>query len=248
MGEVRVLGGAVTPVGLGDAEVLQQRLRAQEPRRQGDGRDAVRPQLGRLRDGQPDHRRLRHVVEEGAAVAGGVAVGDLHDQAALAGDHEGQRVPAGDHVGLHRPAHEEQALVQVLLPHRVFPVGERVAAPDGVDQDVEPAVLLRRDPRHEGPHLFRVAVVGADRDAHASGGGDLLGRLLDGLGAVEVGAPCSAAAARHVDGRAGDSELDGDSPPTAPGAARDQRDLSGELSCLRRHLFSRSSSGFTRWR
>src|SRR5690606_3688994 len=63
VGEVRILGDGVPPVLLGDAEVVEDRLRAQETRRDGHGGDPVRLQLGGLREGQADHRGLRDVVE-----------------------------------------------------------------------------------------------------------------------------------------------------------------------------------------
>jgi hypothetical protein len=79
-------------------------------------------------------------------------------KAVLASHHQRQREPAGDHMGLHRLPQQAQAGLQVLLPQGVLPVGQRITAPDGVHQDVEPAVLLPADPAGQGAHLLGAAV------------------------------------------------------------------------------------------
>lgn len=232
---MRVAGRALAPVGLGHSEAFQHGLRAQEPGRDGHGRDAVRPELSRLGDGEADNRGLRQVVEESAPIPVRVAVGDLHDEAALTGDHEGERVPAGDDVGLHRLPQEPQSGLQVLFPHGVFPVGQRVATPYGVDQDVEPTVLFGGDPVDEDPDLLGAAVVGADGDAVAARGGDQFRGFLDGFRAVHVGTPGLAAAAGDVHRRTCGAEFDGDASSASPCAAGDQGHLSGQRTCVGLH-------------
>jgi hypothetical protein len=76
-------------------------------------------------------------------------------------------------------------------------------------------------------------VVHLQRDPAAAGGGDQLGGLLDGLGAVHRGAPVPGAAAGDVDGGAGGAQLDGDSSACSPRGAGDDGDLSdeGSVSC-----------------
>ena len=109
------------------------------------------------------------------------------------------------------------------------------AAPDVVDQHVEPA-LLGVDPGDQVADLLGHQVVDPDRDAGAAGRGDQLGGLLDGLRPVHLGAAGPAAAPGGVDGGAGRAELHGDLPTGAPGRPGDQRDLSCQrcVSCLRR--------------
>src|SRR5262249_3000403 len=117
---------------------------------------------------------------------------------------------------------------QVLLPQGVRPVGQRVAAPHAVDQDVQPSVLLRRDLIDQRTDLLRAAVVDADRDTCTAGCSDLISRLLDGLRTVQVGTTGRAAAAGNVHSGTRDPEFNGDSPPSASGASCDQGDLPGK--------------------
>ena len=51
-------------------------------------------------------------------------------------------VPAGDEVGLDGVAQQRDAVGEVVLPERGVPLGEGIAAPDVVDEDVEAAVVV----------------------------------------------------------------------------------------------------------
>ena len=105
------------------------------------------------------------------------------------------------------------------------PVGQVVAAPHAVDEQVEPAVLLGRDARGERADLRGIGVVGGGEDRRAAGVGDERGGLLERLGAVHRRAPAARAAAGDVDGGAGGAELDGDGAAAAARGAGDDRDM-----------------------
>ena len=74
-------------------------------------------------------------------------------------------------MGVDRLAQQRETGVEVLLPQRVLPVGQRVAAPDAVHEHVEPAVL-GLDPLDQRADLLRVAVI----DAHSDRAGTLAAR------------------------------------------------------------------------
>ena len=221
----------VAPVGLGDAEGLEHHLRAQPARGQREGGGAVRLEVLRLGEREPDDRRLGEVVEGVDAVVDGVVlrgpVGHLDHQAARVADQQRERVVAGDQVGLDGEVEQPQAVGEVVLPDRRVPLEELLAAPDVVDEHVEPALLVV-DAAHERLDLGGLEVVGRDGDALASGGGDELRRLLDRLRAVVLRAGGARAAAGAVDGGAGLAERDGDAAAGAAGRAGDERDR-----CLR---------------
>ena len=67
--EVRVRRDRVAPGVRGHAEVIEHRLRAQEPGRERERGDAVRAQVRGLAEREPDRGRLDEVVGERAAVA-----------------------------------------------------------------------------------------------------------------------------------------------------------------------------------
>ena len=73
-----------------------------------------------------------------------------------------------------------QPVVEVVLPHRLVPLEQLLAAPDVVDQHVEPA-LLGVDALDQRPHLLGHEVVDPHGDAPAARRGDQLGGLLDRL-------------------------------------------------------------------
>jgi len=200
---------------------------AQESRRDGDRGDAVRAELLGLGQSEAVDCGLDQVVAEAAAVVGTVAVGDLHDQAAVVFEHERDGLLAGDQVRHHGSVPQSLDLVQVEFPERCVPFGERVPAPHVVDDYVE-AGLLGADAGDEGRDVLGSAVVAPDRDAGAAGGGDQVGGVLDGLGAVHVGAGGAGGAAGDVDGGAGGAELGGDATPGAAGCAGHEGDLPGQ--------------------
>ena len=78
----------------------------------------------------------------GVVVAG--AVGHLDDQPAGLADQQRQREVAGDQVRVDRQAQHPQPLLEVVLPHRRVPLEQQLAAPDVVDQHVEPPAARRR--------------------------------------------------------------------------------------------------------
>jgi hypothetical protein len=86
-------------------------------------------------------------------------------------------------------------------------------------------VVIGVDALDELVDLLRVEVIGGNGDALPPGLVDQLGRLLDRLGAVVLGALRAGAAARAVDRRPGLTQRDGDAPAGAAGGAGDQRDL-----------------------
>ena len=165
--EVRVLRRRVAPVRLGHAEVVEHRLRAQEARasaRPPSRRAGAGPRPSR---GEPDDRGLHEVVEEVAAVVGGVAVGDLDDQPLPALDHQRRGVVAGDDVRVDGALAASAARSPSECSQNGLPqTGERVAAPDVVDQQVQPA-LLAPDALDERRDLLRHGVVDLHGDADA---------------------------------------------------------------------------------
>ena len=71
---------------------------------------------------------------------------------------------------LDRALEDGEALDRIQLPERCPPLGEVVAAPDVVDQDVEPPGLLL-DAGEELLDLIGLQVIGLDRNAPAARGG-----------------------------------------------------------------------------
>ncbi len=225
MGEVGILACGVAPVVLADAEVVEHRLRAQESRRHGERGDPAAAQLAGHGEGEPDHRDLHQVVEKVAPVVGAEAVGHLDDEPAAALHHERYAPAAGDDVGMDGTLEHGEPLVEVELPEAPAPLGERVAAPDVVDQDVEAALLVAH-PLEERAHLVLPRVVHPGVDAVAAVRGDELRRLFDGLGPVLAARrPAAYAPAGAVDRGPGFPQHAGDAAPGAAGGAGDHRDL-----------------------
>ena len=220
--------GRVAPVGLRDAERVEHHLRAQPARRERDGGRAVGREVLGLGEREPDDRGLGEVVERVDPVGGGVVlrgpVGHLDHEAARVADQQRQRVMAGDQVRLDREVEQVKSVGEVVLPDRRVPLEQPLAAPDVVDEHVEPALLLL-DALDQRRDLLGHEVVGRDGDAAAAGLGDELGGLLDRLRAVVLRAGGARAAAGAVDGGAGLAERDGDPAPGAAGRAGDEGDL-----------------------
>ena len=225
LGEQRVGLGRVAPVGLGDPEVLQDVLGTQEAGRQGQGGDARAPEVPGHGVSQAQHRRLDHVVQDLAAIAVAQAVGDLQHQSALLLDHHRQGVTRGDQVADQGLVEQGADGADVEAPDLGIPVDHPVAAPDVVDQHVQPA-LLGLDAGDERLHLRLVLVIDPDGVGGPAGGFDQFGGLLDDLRASRGRDPAPAGAARAIDYRPGPAELDGDAATCAPGGAGDQGDLS----------------------
>ena len=193
------------------------------------------PRSLRVRPGHAVHRHLGEVVERVdpvvVGVVGGGAVGHLDEEAARAFEHQRQGVVRGDQVGVDGEPEEAEAVREVVLPDRLVPLEEPLAAPDVVDEDVEPA-RLRPDPRDERRDRLRVEVVDGDGGGTPARGRDQLGGLLDRLGAVVFGARRPRRAAGDIDRRAGGAELGGDAAAGAAGGAGDERDASGQVHGL----------------
>jgi len=133
-------------------------------------------------------------------------------------------------VGTHGVTLHLETVGQRVLPERARPARQRVTAPERVDEQVEPPLLLLLDARHERGHLLDLGVVDTDGDPAATGGVDQLGRLVDALGALHWRRRLARGASRAVDGRTAGAELDGDAASRTPGRARNERDGSFEVS------------------
>ncbi|MGX1365474.1 hypothetical protein RKD19_000833 [Streptomyces canus] len=199
-----------------------------QPGGEREGGGAARAEFVAQGERHADDGRLGEVVEEGVAVVLAVvgvgSVGHLDDQTAGPAQQQGQGVVAGDRVRVDREPEQPEAVFEVVLPHRGVPPEEVLAAPDVVDEDVE-AVLLVADAVDERADLGRVQVVGGYGDAVAAGRGDEVDGVLDGLGAVVVGAAGAGAASGDVDGGARRPQFHGDPAARSPGGSGDQRDL-----------------------
>ena len=123
--------------------------------------------------------------------------------------------------------HHREALLGVDLPERLAPFGQRVAAPDVVDQDVENAVVGAHA-IEQLDHRLLLGVVDALRDPGPARGGHQLGGFLDGLRSLRVDLAAAAAAAGAVDGGARFAESARDAAPGAARRAGHQRDLAPE--------------------
>ena len=119
-----------------------------------------------------------------------------------------------------------QTVVEGVLPERLGPVGQVVTAPDVVDQQVEPPVLLGAHLLDESLDIGGDRVIGPDRDAAPARRGHPLGRLFDRLGPIDLGPDLPRAPAAAVDRRSRCAELDRDGAAGATGGTGDDRDLS----------------------
>ena len=184
-------------------------------------------QIGRHGVGEPDDGVLGQVVEQIAAVPEGVAVGDLDNQSGVLFDHERCSVPAGDDVAVDRSLEQFEPLGAGKLPKGQSPLGECVATPDVVHQDVQSAVV-RADAREKPLNLRLHGVVGADRDAAAARRGDHLRGFLDRFGPSGGGGTPAHAPARAVDGGASGPQHAGDPAAGAAGGPRDDGHLAAQ--------------------
>src|SRR5262245_36507118 len=170
--EVLVLARALEPVVLRHAEVVQDGFGSKEAGSERERRDAMRLQLGRLCLREADDRRLGEVVEEAAAIVLADPVGDFDYQPSAATNHEGRSSVAGDDVGLDRLSEQREPVLERVLPERHRPLGERIATPDVVDEDVELPAVFALDARQQLVDLVWVAVIDQDGDAVSAGGTD----------------------------------------------------------------------------
>src|SRR4029450_9899021 len=173
---------------------------------------------------------LRQVVEDGATVIGvelGVAVGDLDHETARVSDQQRDRSMAPDDVRVDRKSQDGQARVEIVVPHLVVPTGQEVAAPDGVDEDVETAAL-GFDARDQLSHLRRLEVVADDRDDIPSAPCGASGHLLNRLRPIDLGSAVFAATSGGVDDRPGGGQLDRESTTRTASRTGDEGSSSGE--------------------
>src|SRR5919205_871920 len=128
-------------------------------------------QLHRLREREPDYRRLDEIVEEATAVTCSHAVGYLQDQAALAAHHERGGVVARDNVRLDPLPQHGDPVFERELPERRVELRQGFPTPDVVDEHVEPTVLLFFDALKEPAYLLGTGVI------HPHGDGPTTSRL-----------------------------------------------------------------------
>ena len=128
-----------------------------------------------------------------------------------------------DQVRMHAELQHAQPVRQVVLPHRRVPLLEVLAAPDVVDEDVEPA-LVGADPIDELRHVAGNEMIESHRDASAAGRADERRGFFDGLGAVVLGASIARAPPRHIHDRARRPEFHCNPSPGASRRSRDQCD------------------------
>src|SRR5262245_28701870 len=95
----------------------------------------------------------------------------------------------------------EQAVLERMLPQRTSPFGERVAAPDIIDQDVEMAVV-RPNSFSERADLVGHRVIRLDGDSDSAARRHKLGGFVDGLGPGSGRRPTTDTSSRAVHGRA----------------------------------------------
>ena len=205
------------PVGRPDARALDHGVRVD-----GVHADPVRAALLREAAREMERRGLRRRV--GGGVGAGderVLRGDEDDRAAASLlDQDPEGLPRGEEV----PAGEHRVVQLPLLERRLGDRRARGEARRG-DEDVEPAVLEHRAPRHLGDRvLARHVAVHRERPPKAVRRADLLGDLCRAVG-VEVGDDDVGAARREHPGR-------GTADPAR--AAGDHRDTAGELAARRR--------------
>ena len=105
----------------------------------------MRRQILGMRPRHAGHRRLGEIVEGREPIVVGIvlgrAVGHLDQQAARALDQQRQGVMRGDQMRIDAEPQHAQAVLEIMLPDRLVPLEQLFAAPDVVDEDVEPALL-----------------------------------------------------------------------------------------------------------
>ena len=104
-----------------------------------------------------------------------------------------------------------------VLPERLSELGERIASPHIVDENVQ-AALLPADPLEELLDLLRPRVVDTHVDAFAAPLGDMLGGLFDRFRPAFCRRFAANAATGAVDGSSGLTERARDPAPRASGA------------------------------
>src|SRR5690606_34472867 len=129
---------------------------------------------------------------------------------------------------------QAKPVLQIMVPDRLVPFEQRLAAPDVVDQNVE-AALFGADARDEGAYFIGHEVIGRDGDALAAERGHEFGALFDRLRALVFGGSLPRRPSGDIDGGAGRAEFRRDAAPGAARRPRDQGDLAVEIL---RHVVS----------
>src|SRR5262249_38260910 len=145
--------------------------------------------------------------------------------------HERRAIAAGHDVRPDRALEHRQSFVERKLPEGLSPLRERIAAPDVVDEDVEPPFIAPYA-LEQGRDFLLAGVIDAHRDPAATVRSDHLRRLIDGLGAPRSGPRAARAATGAVHGRTGLAEHARDATTGTAGGAGDD----GDLSLEGRHL------------
>src|SRR5699024_9480342 len=152
---------------------------AQEAGRDAQCGDVVWGKLVRQALRNPHDGRLDEVVRQIGSVGRVVlAVTDLNHQAVRALEYQRYGQMARDQMGLDSIANDGQRGIERVLPDRLTPADEVVAAPDIVHEHVQSAVL-GANAVDERCNVVRVIVVASYGDSHATGSDDALGGVLD---------------------------------------------------------------------
>ena len=128
----------------------------------------MRRQVLGMGPGHAGHRDLGEVVERDDPVVVGVVLGravrDLDQEAARALDQQRQGKVRRDQMRVDAEPQQAQAVVEIMLPDGLVPFLELLAAPDVVDQDVEPT-LLGADALDQPADIVGDQMIDLDRDA-----------------------------------------------------------------------------------
>ena len=112
-----------------------------------------------------------------------------------------------------------------MLPDRLVPFEELLAAPDVIDQDIK-AALLGADAIDQLSNLIGDEMIDLDGDALAAGCRDQLGRLLDGFRPGVFGLLVARRPSGHIDRCARGAQFDRDASTRTARSAGDQGDFS----------------------
>ena len=193
----------------------------------------MRREILGMRPRHARHRRLGEIVEGREPIVVGIvlgrAVGHLDEEAARTLDQQRQRMMRRDQMRVDAEPQHAQAVLEIVLPDRLVPFEELLAAPDVVDEDVE-AALLGADALDQLPDLVGNEMIDPDGDAGAAGCRDQLRRLLDRFRPRIFGLLLARRPSGDVDRRAGGAQFHRDAAAGAARRAGDQGDLS-----LQRH-------------
>ena len=92
---------------------------------------------------------------------------------------------------MHGPLLHQQPIGERLLPEPLAPIGQFIAAPDIVDEQIEAPGLLTPNLCEQRSHLFRHGMVNLHGDADAATCRYQFGSFLDRFGASRGGRPAA---------------------------------------------------------